>query len=389
MCSTPIYHAIHIISRKIAKELGMKTYFTGIPCPNGHFSERFVSNFGCHGCLKDREHKRHMITKEKTREKREKSYLEKFFISHGDRYDYSKFRYIEAKEKSSIICRIHGVFKQTPDKHARGNGCPKCKIKILQDHNTKTTESFIKDAKEIHGDTYGYKDTIYSSWTEKLEVECYTHGSYFITPESHLSYKRGCQLCLNDGKNELKRDSFIQRSNEVHNNFYSYEKMKYTPNNEKILITCPDHGDFYQQKGNHLSGKGCSKCSKRKTVLSEIMGMGEEEKNSDYFLYHVRFKKDGVTFDKIGVTKFENVVNRFSRKEDMDIFFKVISVKKGRKEDILIDEMNILTEMENGGNRYRLSWLLKGNFCGWSECFFIEDYNPIEWFGDMGGDPIS
>ena len=65
---------------------------------------------------------------------------------HGNKYDYSKVKYINAKTKVIIICPKHGEFKQTPDKHIYDkNGCPKCKSskgesrieKYLFDNNIK------------------------------------------------------------------------------------------------------------------------------------------------------------------------------------------------------------------------------------------------------------
>ena len=45
---------------------------------------------------------------------------------HGDTYDYSLVTYKDAYTKIEIICREHGVFKQSPSNHKQGNGCPKC-----------------------------------------------------------------------------------------------------------------------------------------------------------------------------------------------------------------------------------------------------------------------
>lgn len=46
---------------------------------------------------------------------------------HGNKYDYSKFKYIHALEKSCIICIKHGEFWQTPAKHINlKQNCPKC-----------------------------------------------------------------------------------------------------------------------------------------------------------------------------------------------------------------------------------------------------------------------
>ena len=47
---------------------------------------------------------------------------------HGDRYDYSLVNYVKASIKVKIICREHGVFEQTPNKHKAGQGCYTCKI---------------------------------------------------------------------------------------------------------------------------------------------------------------------------------------------------------------------------------------------------------------------
>lgn len=45
---------------------------------------------------------------------------------HGNRYDYSKVRYVGFHTKVCIVCPIHGDFWQTPNVHYRGNGCRKC-----------------------------------------------------------------------------------------------------------------------------------------------------------------------------------------------------------------------------------------------------------------------
>ena len=46
--------------------------------------------------------------------------------THGDRYDYSKVVYINGKTKVVIACKEHGDFKQQPENHLEGKGCPIC-----------------------------------------------------------------------------------------------------------------------------------------------------------------------------------------------------------------------------------------------------------------------
>jgi len=46
---------------------------------------------------------------------------------HGDKYDYSLVDYKNNHTKIKIICKIHGIFEQTPKTHIyKKYGCPKC-----------------------------------------------------------------------------------------------------------------------------------------------------------------------------------------------------------------------------------------------------------------------
>lgn len=45
---------------------------------------------------------------------------------HGDKYDYSKVEYKNAKTKITIICKKHGEFKQQAHSHLQGHNCPNC-----------------------------------------------------------------------------------------------------------------------------------------------------------------------------------------------------------------------------------------------------------------------
>lgn len=57
---------MEIITRLDAAERGLKRYFSGKPCTNGHESPRFVSNGMCIACLKDHQQKYRTIANLKT-----------------------------------------------------------------------------------------------------------------------------------------------------------------------------------------------------------------------------------------------------------------------------------------------------------------------------------
>lgn len=59
---------------------------------------------------------------------------------------------------------------------------------------------------------------------------------------------------------KVNTEQFIEKANRIHNNKYTYEKTVYTTVKNKIIITCPIHGDFLQVPNQHLDKSGCAKC---------------------------------------------------------------------------------------------------------------------------------
>ena len=107
---------------------------------------------------------------------------------HGDKYDYSKVKYINNRTNICIICPIHGEFWQTPSNHLSGQGCPKCVGK------NKTTNDFINVAKEIHGNKYNYTKAEYINTTSKICIICPIHGEFWQVSHYHLQ-GNGCPKC--------------------------------------------------------------------------------------------------------------------------------------------------------------------------------------------------
>ena len=190
-------------------------------------------------------------------------FIERARKVHEDKYSYDKRTYINMTTKCRIICPKHGEFWQTPDKHLRGQGCPKCA------KNYKfTKEDFIKRAKKIHGDLYDYSSVDYINATTKVRIICHVHGEFWQTPTKHLSGE-GCPLCANVKrgiKSNCNTEDFIQKAKRVHEDRYIYSKTCYINSNTPLTITCPIHGDFKQLSGHHLKGCGCPKCGVEKSA---------------------------------------------------------------------------------------------------------------------------
>ncbi len=116
---------------------------------------------------------------------------------HGDKYDYSQVEYNGAKQKVKIICSNHGDFYIRPNDHLCGQACFGCGQITSVQKRSKTTEEYIKQAKEIHGDKYDYSQVEYKGANAKVEIICPSHGSFHQDAQSHLS-KHGCPGCAND-----------------------------------------------------------------------------------------------------------------------------------------------------------------------------------------------
>lgn len=186
-------------------------------------------------------------------------FIKKAKEKHGDKYDYSKVDYKNAKEKVCIICKEdgHGEFYQSPGHHLSGCGCPRCYGRI------NTVEEFVEKAKKVHGDRYDYSKVVYKNNSAKVCIICKKegHGEFYQRANHHLS-GIGCPRC---GKNfKLTKEDFLEKAKKVHGDKYDYSKVEYKNTTTKVCIICKKEGhvEFYQTPENHTRGQGCPMCAR-------------------------------------------------------------------------------------------------------------------------------
>ncbi len=126
--------------------------------------------------------------------------------------------------------------------------------------NALTTEQFIEKARKVHGDRYDYSKVNYVNNCTKVCIICPEHGEFWQRPNNHLQ-GYGCPL---DGNRKPKTifttEDFIREAKKVHGDKYDYSKSVYKGRHRPITIICKKHGEFIQDAGNHLRGRGCSMC---------------------------------------------------------------------------------------------------------------------------------
>lgn len=190
-------------------------------------------------------------------------FIERSFKIHGNRYDYKNVIYTNNRTKVNIVCSVHGSFMQLPHQHWRGAGCKPCAdLAWGEERCRKAAFNFVEKAQAIHGSKYDYSKAIYRKHSIKLEIICLYHGSFFITPNSHLNGS-GCDQCGNESarkKLSMGTEEFIVKAQAVHGLKYDYSKVEYVSNKQPIIIICSSHGYFTQAPSGHLSGNGCQAC---------------------------------------------------------------------------------------------------------------------------------
>jgi hypothetical protein len=233
--------------------------------------------------------------------------IARFRDKHGERYDYSKVNYKNMNTPVTIMCSIHGEWRQRPADHILGRGCQKCAQQLVKalrlqesrrlsvivkcgycgleiprpPHKAKRTkycspecaslatrlsvEEFKNKAHELYGELYNYDQVVFSvSRESKLQpviLGCSEHGNFSITVGAHLK-GAGCPYC--SGR-KLQLRSFLERAaamNKLRGVTYDYSRINSIQSGgDEVEIVCPKHGMFRQSATRHLVGDGCPTCA--------------------------------------------------------------------------------------------------------------------------------
>ena len=227
-------------------------------------------------------------------------------------------------------------------------------------------ELFINKANDIHNNKYDYSLVVFTNTDTKVEILCPIHGKFEQTPYHHINRGQGCPTCGRLKAAETKTSdlsTFILKAKQVHGNKYDYSKTIYKFAKEKVVITCPDHGDFEQLVSGHLSGYGCKHCASH--------GKGRVSMSDPCTLYYLYLPDLG--YYKLGITS-QSITNRYRTKFDTDqfvvVFTKTYSTGKEAYslEQTLISSNQHLkytgtTKILNSGNtELFVSDIFKGNY---------------------------
>lgn len=182
-------------------------------------------------------------------------------------YDFSKSVYVDAATCFLVSCPAHGEFLTKRDKLLNGIGCKKC----YNDLRCRSREDFIRNAIEVHGSKYDYSDVVYSRANRNVDIICRTHGKFQQIANNHLQGNK-CPQCArveNANRQTTKFSEFLALANTTHSNKYTYDSTSYTKLGAKLLIVCPEHGEFRQGGFSHINGRGCPACGRKYNIKED------------------------------------------------------------------------------------------------------------------------
>lgn len=322
-------------------------------------------------------------------------FIEKAKNKFGDKFDYSKVDYVNAKTRVIIICPEHGEFPQTPDKHLQSKfGCPEC-VKKLKDNSKAaknsrkgaekrqiTKEEYIKRANEKWNNKYSY---IIDNWqglcNTEIKVICPIHGEFSINARNHIlqNNKTGCPCCGKEQWIEAKTESYdevLQEFKAIYGNTYEYPESNreiYVNKRSKISIICKEHGEFIKTAQKHRY-QGCPICSIENAIASGVW-KGEycetlfdeypELKEIPANIYY--FKINNGQYYKIGISKNDPMKRASSlisnaKNYGETLKFELIGCRKTTLYKAFLIEQTILEKL----SKYR-------TYTKWSTELFKED----------------
>jgi Zn finger protein HypA/HybF involved in hydrogenase expression len=341
---------------------------------HGPFIQRptnHLSGMGCPECWKENRDAASLRTAKEAAD----TFVQKARNVHGWNYDYSKVKYKNSGTKVTIICPEHGEFRQVPNSHLRGAGCPKCGDKRTAQKKRRSFESFVTQANAVHDGVYRYYKTAYEGVHKKTRIRCAAHGDYYQQPANHMS-GQGCPLCGREKRGQVRTERWLEglldKFYQVHGERYDYSEVDATNSITAITVICEKHGQFSVRPSNHLTGHGCPKCAKEDSpqFIDARIKNDEEFAGRDGMLYLLRVThpKAPKTLYKIGITSLGGLDQRFGNRSLYSGFdFEMIDHREGTMREMWSLERKIKRKIKSEKSRVTK---FCDDFWHWTESFY-------------------
>lgn len=161
---------------------------------------------------------------------RKDAFLNESNVKHKGKFDYSLVVYTNNHTPVTIICPIHGKFKQRPANHLSSKeGCYQCGKNRAGKNHRLTKEEFISRAQDFHGTFYDYSLVEYVDSFTPVKIICPKHGEFKQQPNDHMFHGNGCKKCGYENRmsiGEQKIERFLQKCNMEFFSQYTFEDLR-------------------------------------------------------------------------------------------------------------------------------------------------------------------
>jgi len=267
-----------------------------IICPtHGEFWQRPNSHLqgnGCYKCGLEKMSNNKSYTKD--------DFIKLAKKVHGDKYDYSKVEYKGSLKDVCIICPTHGEFWQKASVHLQGSGCKVCADNqtITTEEFINRSKDVHGDKYDYSKSKYINNRINIEIICHKKDKNGNEHGSFFPMPHAHMRGS-GCPKCKQNYKlenevRELLIDNKIEFEEKKKFNNLKYKNFLkpdfYLPN-ENIIIECQGEQHF---KPINFGGKD-EKTLKKQYELIQIRDSIKRkycEENGIYLIEYTHVEND-------------------------------------------------------------------------------------------------
>ena len=228
---------------------------------HGKFKQTPISHLNRHGCKKCAHEIDKAVNLSNTAD-----FIKKSIIKHKSRYNYELTKYNHSKEIVIITCKKHGEFKQKPNYHLCGNGCPKCAGTHLQNE----VYEFIKqhDNNAVFNDKKIIKPLEIDIYLPNLKFGIEVNGQYYHSynhrenPDERNYHLNKLKASLNANINLIQITEYEWMNKREIVKSMILNKFK---KNKRIFarhceIYHPNNKEYYEfMNKNHLQGGRYSK----------------------------------------------------------------------------------------------------------------------------------
>lgn len=269
---------------------------------------------------------------------------------HDDKFDYSEVEYdttaerCSTKDKVTIICPLHGKFRQSFDNHMAEHGCRKCGTELVHASQKLGVEEFIKRAVKKYGDKYDYSEVEYKSCCTHVKIRCNKHNHVFYqTPEKHVMYdgEKFCEFCASERLAEMHEENKKKAQMETTNVFSECSicgKDFEVPWRVTPLAVYPDKKLTYCS-ADCKRVKVTVKAAERRALLFNAYIKGGENPSDDDLIKEIYDLRD----------KMNREANKFWPDPDSYVVDHKIALENGGAHHQ--DNLGIITHRENSAKR--------------------------------------